>query len=1034
MSRFIFLFVFLAFSSFALAQIKVTGQVTDETKNPLPGVSVLIKDSKKGTTTDFDGKFNIDAKQGEILEFSFMGFHTESRKVTGSTSLILNITLKEETQQIGEVVVTALGIKREKKSLGYALQEVKGTELVQAKEANLANAFSGKVAGLQIVRGSNGPAGSSKIVLRGNNSLTGDNQPLVVVDGVPMDNFTGASNNDFWNPSTDMGNGLGDLNPNDIESMSVLKGPAAAALYGSRAGNGVILITTKTGKQREGLGISYTSSVGFEKVFMTPKLQNIYGQGSNGNYEPLSSVSWGPKIEGQIVEDWDKKQIPLKSYNNIDGFLNTGIEIQHSLSFQQQISNGTSLYSSINYIDNKSSIPGAKLERLNLITRGVSKFGKDQKWTTDIKIQYINSKVNNRPISGSRSINAFGTLLELPTTIDITEFSQATKDGNHLWYKTSGANPYWLAKYNLNEDSRDRFLMNGSLKYEFAPWISAELKAGTDLYTTNTQNKTYGKGPLTSTGMYSLGKDTFNETNLSFLVSANKTDLIGKIGMAATFGGNLMTRKSTGLNISTGELQATNLFTVTNSKGNPEVSQHFLQHKINSLYGTYQLSYNQYTFLDLTARNDWSSTLSRKNRSFFYPSISTSLVISELLSKEFEIKPMWLDYAKVRASYAIVGNDMGPYQLYNFYSLSKDPNGNTKASVNNTLYNENVKNELIKSWEFGLDTKLFNNRLGVDFSIYKSNATNQLLNIPMNSMSGRLYKKVNAGDIENKGFELMLTGTPLSKQDYSWDITLNVSKNINTINSLDDEITQYQLGGFENVSILATRGEKYGAIYGSKFARVEDPNSPYFNKIIVDSNGIPQAAEGTHYLGTQQPDALIGLTNTFRYKNLSLSFLIDARLGGKIFSGTSYGLKKSGRSSETIINGLREDIIFDGVVKDPSGYVVNQKAISPQLFWEGISAKSNQNLGITEDNLYDATNIRIRNIQINYNLPKSWVNAIKCQNAKIGFSANNVLMLKSYLNGIDPESVFATGSNAVGFEFFSPPTMSTYYFNFSISF
>ncbi|MDO5609048.1 MAG: SusC/RagA family TonB-linked outer membrane protein, partial [Capnocytophaga sp.] len=642
----------------------VSGTVTDESGSPLPGVTVMVKNTSRGTSTDFDGKYDINASRGEVLVFSYVGYATAERSV--GTSQTINVVLQEDTQQLGEVVVTALGIRREKKSLGYALQEVKGAELVEARETNIANAFSGKVAGLQVIRSSNGPAGSSKIVLRGNNSLTGDNQPLVVVDGVPMDNFTGASNNDFWNPSTDMGNGLGDLNPNDIESMSVLKGPAAAALYGSRAGNGVILITTKSGKAREGLGITYTTSVGFENIFMTPDVQNVFGQGANGIYNELSGASWGPKIEGQTVTDWSGKQIPLRSYDNVKNFFNTGIDIQHSIAFQQQVSNGTSLYSSLSHSDNESMIPGATYKRLNLITRAVSRFGKDEKWTTDLKVQYINTQAKNRPIGGSRNINSFATLVGLPSTIDVTEFSNATDaNGIHTWYNPSGVNPYWLARYNTNEDSRDRFLINGMVKYSIFDWLSAEVKGGSDLYTTNTDNKTYGRGPLTATGRYSIGKNVFNESNFSFLLSANKSNLFGKIGMAATFGGNLMKRTASGMSINAGELEVTNLFSVRNSQGVPSVGESQRKHKINSLYGTYQISYDGYLFLDVTGRNDWSSTLSKANRSFFYPSVSASAVFSEMLDR-IDVKPDWLDYGKIRGSYAVVGNDMGPYQLYNF--------------------------------------------------------------------------------------------------------------------------------------------------------------------------------------------------------------------------------------------------------------------------------------------------------------------------------------------------------------------------------
>lgn len=1021
--------------------LHVKGTVTDEAKVPLPGVSVVIKGSNKGTTTDFDGKYELNAKKGDVLVFSFVGFTTQEKAIPatgGGNSLIINTLLKEETQQLGEVVVTALGIKREKKSLGYALQEVKGDELAEAREANLANAFTGKVAGLQIVKGSNGPGGSSKIILRGNNSLTGDNQPLIVVDGVPMDNFTGASNNDFWNPSADFGNGLGDLNPDDIESMSVLKGPAAAALYGSRAGNGVILITTKSGKAREGLGISISSTVGFENIFLKPALQNQFGQGSQGIYNNLSASNWGPKIEGQSVEKWDTTKAPLAYYDNIDAYFKTGISLNHSISFQQQISNGTSLYSSVTYFEDDSKIPGATLNRMNLLTRAVSKFGKDNKWTSDVKVQYINSKAQNRPVNGNNPYSSYGIVAGLPNSLDINDFRNGTRVVNeqnvHYWYNpSSGYNPFWLEKYRLNQDERDRFLLNGSLKYQMLDWLSAEIKSGADLYNTTYEGKTYGLSPLTSTGRYSTGKETFSEINSSFLLTANKDNLIDKFGIVTTFGGNLMSRKSNELSANAGELQVLNLFSLNNTKAvAPTVGENIRQHKINSLYGTFQLNYGGYAYIDLTGRNDWSSTLSKENRSFFYPSASASLVVSEMLHSEFQALPSWLSYAKIRGSYAVVGNDMGPYQLYNTYNLAKDPNGNTVASKNNILFNPDVKNELIKSTEIGVDLKFFDNRLGIDFSYYKTNATNQLINLPLNSLSGYSAKKVNAGNIQNEGFEVMVNAGIIRNTNFSWDTSVNVSRNKNTIIELADGVTQYSLGNFDALKILAVAGQGYGDIYGNTFKRVEDTNSPHFGKIIVDNNGVPEV-DAEAYLGNQQPDALVGWTNTFNYKNLSLSFLIDGRFGGKIFAGTVMSLKANGSHESTVVNGERNKFVYDGVVSDGAGgYVPNTKEVSPEDFYTGLQGRSN--IGIVEDNLFDASNIRLRNIQLNYNFSKDIVKAFGVQSAKVGLSVNNVLMLKSNIKGFDPESVFATGSNAVGLEFFSTPTSRTYFFNFSVSF
>ena len=1027
----------LCISTFSLSAqtITVRGTVTDRNNEPLIGATVSVAGStNQGTITDYDGKYTLtDVRSNANLMFSYVGMKAQTVAVNGQTTI--NVTLQEDSEMLGEVVVTALGIKREKKSLGYALQEIKGDEIIQSREVNMANALSGKIAGLQVVKGSNGVGGSSKIVLRGNNSLTGDNQPLIVVDGVPMDNFTGASNNDFWNPSMDMGNGLGDLNPEDIASLSVLKGASAAALYGSRAGNGVILITTKTGSAQKGLGVTFSSTTGFESVFMIPDVQNVFGQGSNGVYDSESGASWGAKIEGQEVEKWDKSKAPHQNYDNIGNFMRTGINTQNSVALSRQLGKSSSLYSSLTHSLNNDIAPGSKLERLNLISRFVAGFGKDDRWTADVKIQYINTSVHNRPIGGNKGENFWNTVLTMPSTIDIRDFEAGINEfGNHIWYNPrSGLNPYWAYRYNINDDNRDRFLMNGSLKYQITDWLSAEIKAGTDLYTTNTEGKTYGKGPLTSTGKYSLGKNVFNETNLSYLFSASKDDLFGKVGMAATFGGNLMRRESSSISSSTGELEVPNLFSLNNAKGHPGVSQDYKLHKINSLYGTLQFNYDKYLFLDFTGRNDWSSTLSKANRSFFYPSVSTSFVFSELLQKTESLP--WLTYGKLRASYAAVGNDMGPYQLYNFFNIGKDPNGNTTAGRNNVLYNDNVKNELIKSTEIGIEAKFFNNRLGFDLAFYKSNATNQLLNIPINPLSGYEYKKINAGDIENKGFELMINARPVDTRDFAWDLTANIAKNINTVVELSDEVTQYGLGWpFENIQILAATGERYGVIYGSKYARVEDEKSEHYGKIIVDENGIPTVAEGSHYLGDQQPNLLLGLTNTFTYKNLSLSVLLDARFGGKIYSYTNHLLKSNGRSAATVVNGERANIVYDGVVKQGDKYVPNTKEVSSQVFWTTLAGRSNQNVGITEENLFDATNIRIRNVALNYQVPFKYAQLIGAQGAKVGVSVNNLWMIVSHLNGVDPESVYATGTNAVGLESLSPPTTRSFYFNLSVSF
>lgn len=1033
----IFLCLFLSAYQMVSAQEKrgVSGTVRDAEGNPLPGITVLEKGTNNGAVSDGAGNFKLQASPNATLVLSGIGFTTQEIALSGRTAVDARMAV--DNKNLGEVVVTALGIKREKKSLGYALQEVSGETLAAARETNITNALTGKVAGLQVVRSSNGPAGSSKIVLRGFNSLVGNNQPLIVVDGVPMDNFTGATNNDYWNPSKDMGNGLSDINPDDIESMSVLKGPSAAALYGTRGGNGVILITTKSGKKQSGLGITYSSQIGYSELFTTPKIQRSFGQGIEGVFDPNSESSWGPQISGQTVTDWSGKQVQMQSYDNVGGYLNKGLNFKNTVSFQQQVSNGTSIYSSVTHLTDKGIIPGSKLDRTNLTARAVSRFGKGDRWTTDTKIQYINSKATNRPTGGNNSSNVFNTLYTLPVNLNIRDFSAATRDnGKMLWYGSSNkVNPYWSRQYDLNEDARDRFIMSGSLKYDFTSWLNAEIRGGADIYTTNYEAKRYAGSPSPANGNYSNGKQTFNETNYSVLVNARKDNVFGKLGGSASVGGNLMRQKSTRLDGSVGELQIPNLFALNNGKSNPSISESYSEKRINSLYGTVGLNWDAYWFIDATFRNDWSSALAPDNRSFFYPSVSTSLIITDMIDHLGGQVPSWITYGKIRASYAQAGNDMLPYQLYNTFDVSKDPNGNTVIKRKNVLFDPNVKSELLKSTEIGAEARFFNNRLSLDATWYKSNATNQLITLPMDPLSGYTGKIINAGNIENKGVELMLNARILDNaKGFSWDMGVNYSANRNTVKELAEGISLYPLGGFDDVQIYGSAGEKYGEIWGTAYQRVEDAASPYYGKIIVDDAGLPLATLNKVRLGNQQATGLLGVTNTVYYKGISLGFQVDARFGGKIFSGTLSSMQRSGAWEETVVNGQRSEFVVDGVKYDATTktYSPNTTAVTPQLYW--VNGIGRNNVGIVEANLYDASNVRLRNVQIGYSLPAKLLARTPIQRASIGLSCNNVWMISSHTKGIDPESVFATNTNAVGFENGSAPTFRTFLFNLNVTF
>jgi TonB-linked SusC/RagA family outer membrane protein len=1019
---------------------EIKGVITDSLNKPLQGVSVKIKGTTKGTTTNANGEFVLNVNAGDVLEISYIGYINKEIKV-GDESGSIYITLAPENKTFTDVVVTALGIKKERKSLGYAIQEVKGETLADSRELNLVNDLSGKVAGLQVTRSGNGPAGSSQITLRGNNSLTGGNQPLIVVDGVPMDNQTGrvgiGSTNDYWNPSYDMGNGLSDINAQDIESVSVLKGPAAAALYGSRAGNGAILITTKTGKKQNGIGITVSSSVGFESIFKNPDMQNAFGEGSNGTYDVRSNSSWGPAAIGQQVVNWKGNNVPLKTYNNVGSYYGNGVVSNQNISLQQQFKS-TSIYTSYSRLDDKSMIPGAQLTRSNLLARAVTKFGNNERWTLDTKVQYNNSLAKNRPQGGPRGDNTFYAIYNLPRSLNLSDFKNPVdSNGNMLWFAGGNqVNPYWDYQYNLNQDSRDRFLLYGSLKYKFTDWLTAEINSGTDMYTTSTESKLYAGSRGNNGGSYGLGKQTFQEINYSTLFTARKYNVFGKLGGAVSLGGNLMQQKNSALSAGASSLVVPNLFSINNAVGFPSVNQAFSQKRINSLYGSVELNYDGYLFLNGTFRNDWSSTLSSANRSYFYPSVNASYVFTDMITKHGGSLPWWLSYGKLRASYASVGNDMAPYQLYNTYSIGQDPNGNTTASRGSTLYDPSVRSELIKSYEAGAEMRFFKNRFGFDIAVYKSNATRQLITLPMDPLSGYSGKIINTGDIQNKGLELTADARILSNPNkLNWTATLNYSTNNNTINSIYPGVPKYQLGGYDIIQILAVEGQKYGEIYGTQFMRVSDPKDANYGKLILTSVGLPQAASGAAVkLGNQQANGLLGLTNAFSYKGFGLSILLDARFGGKIFSGTLDAMEKSGTAAVTVVNGRRDSMVVNGVLQSGSSYTANTLKISAQQYWGAVAGSGN--LGITEANLYDASNLRIRNVQLSYAVPRSVLARGKgfIQKAVVSVACNNVWLITSHMHGLDPESVFATGTNATGFENGSAPTTRTFFVNVTLGF
>lgn len=1016
---------------------KVTG-VVEDALGPVAGASVIIRGTTHGTMTDMDGNFTLDGlKNGDVIQISFIGYTTQDIPYTGQASLTVH--LEEDTQKLDEVVVTALGMKRDKKALGYAMQELKGDDLLASREPNLANSLSGKVSGLQIVRSSNGVGGSSKIVLRGNSSLTGSNQPLIVVDGTPMDNFTGGVDDVWGNSGADMGNGLSDINPEDIESMTVLKGASAAALYGSRAGNGVILITTKSGRKNEGLGITVNAGITAESIFLKPEMQNSFGQGSVGVYDNQSRMSWGPKAEGQTVTDWRGLQVPLRTYDNIDAFFRTGTSFNEGVSFQQNI-NGTSVFTSINRSDDAGITPESKLNKTNITLRATTFLDKAEKWKVDAKVNYINMNAHNRPIQGVNPSNAFSTIYNLPRSLNVAEFKDCVDEaGNMIWWDASRnpqENPYWVTKYRQNNDTRNRLLGNVSLKYAPTSWFDIELRGGTDYYTTTKNEKVYAGGNTTPRGLYNEGSETFYENNYSFLATARKDNLLSRLGGFVTFGGNLMMQERTKMNASAGELLVPDLFSLNNGINKPTVTSELIRRKMNSLYGSLQLNWDGYLFLDVTARNDWSSTMSKANRSYFYPSVSLSGVISDMLPKIGGSMPEWFTFAKVRASYAEVGNDLDPYQLYNNYTVGKDDNGNTTASPGQVLFNSDVRSELIKSWEAGFDVRFFQNRLGLDFAWYKTNATRQLLNLPLDPFAGYSSRKVNAGNIQNEGLEISLNGDifrSVNPQGFSWSATAQFSLNRNKIIDLYPGVTLYDIKTLDAIQIVAVQGGYYGDIYGQTFLRVTDKNDPHYGQVIVGEDGLPLISTEKSKVGNQNPDWMLGLTNNFSYKGFNLSFLVDFRIGGDLYSATASNLYIRGNAAGTVVNGDRQNFVVPNTVVQKDGkYVENAVPVTHQNYWERIG--STGNYGLPEIFTYDATNIRLRNVTLGYDFNRAMLKKTPFQRLRLSATCNNVWMIHYKLPGIDPESVSATNTNATGFENGAAPTSRSFTFNVTVGF
>lgn len=1017
--------VFIALiACYNLSAQTVSGVVTDVRDGfGLPGVSVLVTGTTIGTVTDMDGNYTLDVDGGKELQFSYIGYTTVTVAINGQTKI--DVQLSEDTQKIDEVVVTALGIKREKKALGYSMQEVKGESLTQTRDANVANALAGKVAGLQIKQNGTGVGGSSRIVIRGNNSITGNNQPLVVVDGVPIDNFSGGTD-DYWgNGNVDKGSGISDISPDDIESMSVLKGPAAAALYGSRAGNGVVMITTKKGAKSKGVGVNYNLNFTAENPMQTPTFQNVYGQGAAGKFDNNVYGSWGPKMDGS-TKDMALGSFAYAARDNdlYKDFLQTGTSWTNSLDISKS-SEDITFRAGVTRLDNKGVVPNSGMERTSINLRSTAKLAS---WlSADVKVNYINQRTDNRVKLAGDPDNIFLNYLGMPRSVAFSDYSayrdnnwkraDGTSAGFVVDHKTNAESPFWSAYRMTNNDKKDRLIGFAALDFTFTDWLSLKLRSGMDNYTIQYEwVRATGTPYWETNGSMQAKMEKFNEINSDFLLTAKGN--WDRFGIVGTVGGNIMYRSISNYTENSGEFIIPDFHAIANGKthgGEYEKKRK----QINSLYATASLSWDDYLYLDLTARNDWSSTLPKDNSSYFYPSVGASWIFTQMVNK-MGGNTGFLTFGKLRASWAQVGNDTDPYMLRDYYRIGYDIKGGIfSADPEDWMANPNLKNETINSWELGLELKAFNNRVGVDMAYYKKNAKDQILKIDVPSATGYKKKMINAGNIENKGIEIAFNATPvMTESGFIWDTQLNWSKNKNKVVSLTND-TKEQILSDASVSfmkIVAHEGGSFGDIYGYAYQRNEQGN------LIIGEEGTPIATNDMVLLGDNQPDWMLGWSNNFSYKNFTLNFMIDMRKGGDVFMGSIRSGAYNGSLDMTL--GNREDgMVVPGYMADGTA---NTQKISAEKYWTSLN-------GITEAWMYDATNIRLRELSLGYTFPKSILSNTPFTSLKLSFVARNLFMIYSKTKGFDPEAAYTSG-NAQGIEYGSMPTMRSLGFNLNVAF
>ncbi|MGB3780756.1 MAG: SusC/RagA family TonB-linked outer membrane protein [Tunicatimonas sp.] len=983
---------------------------------PLPGVSIVQQGTINGTQSDVDGSYSLAVPQGSELVFSYIGMASKIVEVGASTTI--DVTMQEDVGQLQEVVVTALGIERQKESLTYATQEVEIEGIDEARDnQNIVNSLSGRVAGLSVQRAGNGVSGGSRVVLRGLRSIGGNSFPLYVVDGVPL------------------GGDIADLSPDDIASINVLRGANAAALYGARANNGAIIITTKSGRAGGGMTIDLNNTVTLETANILWDYQNAFGQGSAGQYEPLSLRSFGAPLDGRETPLWspsaalsDGSYRFLAQPDNVRDFFQTGVSVANNLSIRSG-NERTQTFFSYTHENRKGTVPGNELSRHNVSLKLDNQLLND-KLKLSSRVNYLRTTLDNELETGRDYANPVRHALRLPRNIrtqDISTFEFVNEDGNlrqNYWNPGSngGANPYWTANRNLNQSIINRIIGYAMLTYQFTPNLSLMGRTAVDQSVGTRTDRDYVDfyifDPL---GNYSVEQTNRLEWNSDFLLIYDQ-EISDQLSFNVNLGGNHRLATYDNLFTETNGLAAENIFTISNAI-NLGSGDDLSRREVNSLYGLGQVAFKNALFLDLTYRSDWSSTLPPQNRRFDYYSAGVSAVVSELVTL-----PTAVSYLKARASYAEVGNDTDPFQLARDAFLEAGGNV-TFIELSSTLPNEDLRPERTKSLEFGVETSFLDSRVGIDATYYQTNSVDQLFaqNVPL--ASGVSQRFVNGANIRNRGVELVLSARPVQTTNFDWNVVVNYSHNRGKVMELAEGLETLSFGDNFITRFELNVGDEWGNIYSRGFERDEQ------GRALADDNGLPINTDGKDVLvANYNPDWLAGINNTFTYKNVSVSFLIDMRQGGEVVSLSDAIMSADGVLDKTLAG--RDGSLVFGQTVFPELEVVqsdgspNTTAISAEDFWGSLGGENAAN---GEAFVHDASNIRLREVNVGYRLPATLLSKTPFARASLSLVGRNLFFFQNSAP-FDPEVIVGLDDDADGFESFSLPTSRSIGFNLKLGF